>query len=135
MADMTKEMSKKEAGTPDGIERTRPQKVYTPDVDILERKDDIVVTADLPGVDEKTLDITLEKNVLTIYGRVEPFVPEKHRVAYSEYGVGDYQRAFTLSDEVDKDRIQATMKNGVLRLVLPKAEAAKTRKILVSTEA
>ena len=134
MAEMTKEMSKKEAGIPEGVERTRPQKVYTPDVDILERKDDIVVTADLPGVEERTLDITLEKNVLTIYGRVEPVFPGKYRLAYSEYGVGDYQRAFTLSDEVDKDRIQATMKNGVLRLVLPKAETAKTRKIAVSAE-
>ncbi|OGW40988.1 MAG: hypothetical protein A2010_15995 [Nitrospirae bacterium GWD2_57_9] len=130
-----KEVSKKEAGTPQGAERTRPQKVYTPDVDILERKDDIVVTADLPGVDEKNLDITLEKNMLTIYGRVEADSLRMHRLAYSEYGVGDYQRTFTLSDEVDKDRIQATMKNGVLRLVLPKAEGAKTRKILVSAEA
>lgn len=136
LTELNKDMSKKEAETPQGVERTRPQKVYTPDVDILERKDEIVVTADLPGVDEKTLDITLEKNVLTIFGRVEPMNDlAKHRLAYSEYGVGDYQRAFTLSDEVDKNRIQATMKNGVLRLVLPKAEAAKTRKISVSAEA
>lgn len=135
MAEITKEMSKKEAEIPQGVERTRPHKVYTPDVDIVERKDDIMVTADLPGVDEKTLDITLEKNLLTIYGRVESAVPERHRLAYSEYGVGDYQRTFTLSDEVDKEKIQATMKNGVLRLILPKAEAAKTRKITVSAEA
>lgn len=134
MTEMTKDISKKEAETPQGVERTRPHKVYAPAVDILERKDDIVVTADLPGVDEKAIDITLEKNVLTIYGRVESLNPEKHRLAYSEYGVGDYQRAFTLSDEIDKNKIQATMKNGVLRLVLPKAEAAKTRKIMVSTE-
>ncbi len=126
---------KKEAEIPQGLERTRPHKVYTPDVDILERKNDIIVTADLPGVDDKNLDITLEKNVLTIYGRVEPDIPEKHRLAYSEYGIGDYQRAFTLSDEVDKEKIQATMKNGVLRLVLPKAETAKTRKIVVTAQA
>lgn len=135
MAEMTKDMSKKEAETPQGVERTRPHKVYTPDVDILERKDDILVIADLPGVDEKTLDITLEKNLLTIFGRVEPMEHEKRRLAYSEYGIGDYQRTFTLSDEVDKSRIQATIKNGVLRLVLPKAEAAKARKITVSAEA
>ncbi len=136
MAELTKEISKKEAETPQGVERTRPHKVYTPDVDILERKDEIVVMADLPGVDEKNLDITLEKNVLTIYGRVEPIKElSGNRLAYSEYGVGDYQRAFTLSDEVDKEKIQATMKNGVLRLVLPKAEAARTRKIAVSAAA
>ena len=135
MVETTKDILKKEAETPQGVERTRPHKVYAPDVDILERKDEIVVTADLPGVDEKTLDITLEKNVLTIYGRVEPDIPGKQRLAYSEYSIGDYQRAFTLSDEVDKEKIQATVKNGVLRLVLPKSESARTRKIMVSAEA
>lgn len=135
MTELSKDITKKEALTPEGVERTRPHKVYAPDVDILERKDDIIVTADLPGVDEKNMDVTLEKNVLTISGRVEPALPDNYRLAYAEYGVGDYQRAFTLSDEVDKSRIQATMKNGVLRLVLPKAEAAKTRKIHVNTEA
>lgn len=135
MTEATKEIQKKEAEAPQGVERTRPHRVYTPDVDILERKDDIVVTADMPGVDEKTVDITLEKNILTIYGRVEPEIPENHRLAYSEYGIGDYQRAFTLSEEVDREKIQATVKNGVLRLVLPKAEVAKTRKIAVKAEA
>ncbi len=135
MGETVKEMQKKEAATPEGVERTRPRKVYTPAVDILERKDDIVVTADMPGVDEKTVDITLEKNVLTIYGMVEPQFPEAQRLALSEYGVGDYQRAFTLSEEVDRDRINASVKNGVLRLVLPKAAVARARKIEVQAEA
>ena len=135
MTDSPRDVTKKEANTPEGVERTRPHKVYTPNVDILERKDEIVVTADLPGVDDKSLDITLEKNILTINGRVETEVPEPYRMAYSEYGIGDYQRAFSLSDEVDIERIQATMKNGVLRLIIPKAAAVKTRKIAVSAEA
>jgi len=135
MGETVKEIQKKEAATPEGVERTRPRKVYTPAVDILERKDDIVVTADMPGVDERSVDITLEKNVLTIYGMVEPQFPEGQRLALSEYGVGDYQRAFTLSEEVDRDRINASVKNGVLRLVLPKAAAAKARKIEVMAEA
>lgn len=135
MGETVKEIQKKEAATPEGVERTRPRKVYTPAVDILERKDDIVVTADMPGVDEKSVDITLEKNVLTIYGMVEPQFPEGQRLALSEYGVGDYQRAFTLSEEVDRDRINASVKNGVLRLVMPKAAAAKARKIEVKAEA
>jgi len=135
MTESPRDITKKEASTPAGVERTRPHKVYTPNVDILERKDDIVLIADLPGVDEKSLDINLEKNVLTISGRVEPEVPEPYQMAYSEYGIGDYQRAFTLSDEVDKDRIQATMKNGILRLVMPKAAAVKARKITVTAEA
>jgi HSP20 family molecular chaperone IbpA len=132
MTDTNREMTKKEANVPEGVERTKPRRVFKPDVDITEQKDDTVLTADLPGVDDKSLDITLEKNVITIRGKVEPEIPAGYRLAYGEYEVGDYERAFTLSDEVDKDRIQATIKNGVLRLVLPKAAAAKARKIAIS---
>lgn len=128
------ETQKKEVEAPKGTEHISSRRIYTPAVDIIRHKDDIVIIADMPGVDENSVDITLEKNVLTIYGKVEPLVPEKHRLALSEYGIGDYRRAFTISDEIDKDRIQATVKNGVLRLVLPKAEAAKMRKIEVKTE-
>jgi len=135
MNDKEKELQKKEASMPEGVERTRPRKVYTPAVDILERKDEIVVTADMPGVDERSVDITLEKNVLSIAGTVELPSAGGHRPTLAEYGIGDYQRAFTLSGEVDRDRIQATVKNGVLRLVLPKAAAAKTRKIEVRADA
>jgi HSP20 family molecular chaperone IbpA len=88
----------------------------------------------MPGVDEKSIDITLEKNVLTIYGTVEADIPENHNLFLSEYGIGDYQRVFTLSDEVDREKIQAIVNNGVLKLILPKAEAAKTKKIQVKAE-
>ncbi len=132
MTAATQDVIKKEAANQEGVERTRPRKVFTPAVDILEKKDEIVVTADMPGVDERSVDITLEKNILTINGRVEPEIPEGYRLAFSEYGIGDYQRAFTISEEIDRDRIEASVKNGVLRLVLPKAAEAKTRKIAVS---
>ncbi len=132
MTDINREVTKKEANVPDGVERTKPRRVFKPDVDITERKDETVLIADLPGVDDQSLDITLEKNVITIRGRVQPDTPAAYRLAYAEYEVGDYERAFTLSDEVDKDRIQATIKNGVLKLVLPKAPAAKARKISVT---
>jgi HSP20 family molecular chaperone IbpA len=134
MAETTGEIQKKEAGTPEKGERTRERRIYTPHVDIIERKDDIVVIADMPGVDDKSVDITLEKNILTIYGMVDADIPENHKLYLSEYGIGDYQRVFTLSDEVDREKIQATVKNGVLRLILPKAEAAKTKKIPVKPE-
>jgi HSP20 family protein len=130
----TKEIQKKEAGMPQDGEPTRARKVYTPAVDIIERNDDIVVIADMPGVDEKSVDITLEKNMLSIYGRVEPVIPEQHRLSASEYGIGDYQRFFTIADTVDRGRIQASVRNGVLRLVLPKAEEVKTRRIEVTAE-
>jgi HSP20 family protein len=132
MTDINREVTKKEANIPEGVERTKPRRVFKPDVDITERKDETVLIADLPDVDEQSLDITLEKNVITIRGRVQLEMPAGYRLAYAEYEVGDYERAFTLSEEVDKDRIQATIKNGVLKLVLPKAPAAKARKILVT---
>lgn len=134
MAEEMAKMQKKEAGVPEKGEYTRVRRIYTPHVDIIERKDDIVVIADMPGVDDKSVDIVLEKNVLTIYGRVEADIPENQRLYLSEYGIGDYQRVFNLSEEVDKDKIRATVNNGVLRLILPKAESAKTRKITVKAE-
>ena len=134
MQEAAKEIQKKEAENQKGIERTRSTKIFTPAVDIIEKKDDIVVVADMPGVDETSVDITLEKNILTINGRVGPEIPEKHRLVMSEYGVGDFHRVFTISNEIDRDRIQAKVKNGVLRLILPKAEDIKTRKISVKVE-
>jgi len=72
---------------------------------------------------------------LTIYGKVEADIPEKHNLHLSEYGIGDYQRVFTLTDEVDREKIQATVKNGVVKILLPKAKVVKTRKISVKAEA
>jgi len=135
MTDTRMELQKQEAELEKGVEHTRATRVFTPTVDIIEHKNDIVVLADMPGVDDKSVDITLEKELLTIYGRVEPEVPEKHRLAISEYGVGDYKRTFTITNEIDRDHIQASVKDGVLKLVLPKSESAKTRKIPVSGNA
>ncbi|MCG6552321.1 MAG: Hsp20/alpha crystallin family protein [Candidatus Magnetominusculus sp. LBB02] len=128
---MADTLEKKEAEMTEGVERTRAARVYTPAVDIIVKDKEVLVTADMPGVDDKSIDITLEKNVLTIYGKVDVGVPEKYRATYVEYGVGDYSRSFTLSEEVDRQRIEATVKNGVLKLILPMAEAAKTKKIEV----
>jgi HSP20 family protein len=131
MSEENKEIQKKEAATPEKAERTRQRRVYNPSVDIIEKQNETVVIADMPGTDETSVDITLEKNLLDIYGKVDPEIPENMRLAVSEYGIGDYHRTFTLSDEIDREKIQASVKNGVLRLVLPKAERAKTRKIEV----
>ena len=128
-----KEMQKREASSPVETERTQAKKVFIPRVDICETKDAIVLLADMPGVDEKSIDITLEKNVLTLLGRVGPDTYEGYRAAYVEYDAGDYERAFTLSDEIDRDRIDASVRNGVLRLTLPKAEPVKLRKINVKS--
>lgn len=131
MANETQDTKKKEAATVQREERTRERRVYVPSVDIIEGKEETTVIADIPGVDESSVDITVEKNILEIYGKVDPEIPQDMRLAISEYGIGDYHRRFTLSDEIDRDRIQATLKNGVLKLILPRAEKAKTRKIEV----
>jgi len=126
------EMQKFESGQ--ATERMPQRKVFMPRADVVETKDSVVVLADMPGVDEKSLDITLEKNVLTIFGSVEAQWPKGHTPEYVEYDIGDYRRAFTLSDEVDREGIQASVKNGVLRLTLPKAGPAKAKKITVKAE-
>jgi HSP20 family molecular chaperone IbpA len=112
-------------------ERTRDRLAFVPRADIYSTEDEIVVVADMPGVDENSVDITLENNVLTIDGYVEPAQPEGRSLAYAEYRVGDYQRAFTLSDQIDRDGIEATVKDGVLRLHLPKVTEAKVKKIAI----
>jgi HSP20 family protein len=135
MTDTLKEVQKKEAELEKGVERTRETRVFTPAVDIIEKDSNIVILADMPGVDENSVDVTLEKDLLTIYGKIEPEIPANHKLVISEYGIGDYQRTFTLSSEIDRDHIKATVSDGVLRLVLPKAEQAKTKKIPVTGNA
>lgn len=127
----TMEAEKQEVETVDGAERTRARRAYVPRVDIYETDEAIVLLTDMPGVDENSIDITLEKNVLTLNGFVEANDPDNYSLAYAEYQTGDFQRSFTLSNEIDYEKIEATVKNGVLRLHLPKAGPAKTRKITV----
>jgi len=126
------EVEKREVAQADA-ERTRDRLAFVPRADIYETGDEIVVVADMPGVDAKSLDITLENNVLTINGYVEPERPTGYSLTYSEYEVGDYQRAFTLSDQIDREGIEAILKGGVLHLHLPKVKEAKARKIEIKT--
>jgi len=126
---------KQEIETKDGAERTRATPVFLPNVDIYSTAEGITIMADMPGVDETNIDITVEKNILTINGYVPSLspVPEGYELAYSECGFGDYQRSFTLPDEIDRDNIEASLKNGVLHVMLPKAPETQARKITVRT--
>lgn len=128
------EVRKKESGDAKDVERTRSRKCFVPAVDIYERENEMLLIADMPGVDETSVDITLENNVLTIQGAVEPPFRGDYQQVYAEYETGDFQRAFTLTDEIDREKIEATVKNGVLRVVLPKAASAVARKIEVKAE-
>ncbi len=117
---------------PEGVERTTTRAVFRPRVDIIERADSILLVADLPGVDESGVDITLDKHVLTIRGTVVPLEMSGQTAAYREYDEGDFERAFTISAAVDRDAIDATVKNGVLRVRLPRSKESGSQKIRVS---
>lgn len=117
-----------------GTEQTRTQKLFVPRTDIYESKDHLLLLADMPGVKQDSVDITLEHNILSIYGHVEPPIFEGYTLTHCEYGIGDYRRVFTLSNEIDRQGIQASVKNGVLKLVLPKSKSAIPRKIAVKME-
>ncbi len=103
-----------------------------PVVDIWEQDDALVVTADVPGCDESSVDITLEKGVLTIRGAPKMENPEGLTLVYREYEPADYLRTFTLPDEIDRTRVTAVVRNGVLTLTLPKAKEVQPRRIAVS---
>ncbi|WP_119458708.1 Hsp20/alpha crystallin family protein [Rhodospirillaceae bacterium SYSU D60014] len=115
----------------DGGERTHARAVFVPRTDIYETEESIILLAEMPGVAPDAVDITLEKRLLTIHGHAGDQEHEGYRQIYAEYAEGDYERVFTLSEDIDQDRIEASQSDGILRLVLPKAEPAKARKIQV----
>jgi HSP20 family protein len=111
----------------------RPVLNQTPLIDIHESPDGLILEADLPGVGQDQVAIQLEDNVLTLTARVEPPHAGQWRPLHEEYRTADFHRSFILSDEVDRERITASLTNGVLRLNLPKAERAKTRRIEIKS--
>jgi len=113
-------------------ERVRPGRVFIPAVDIFETPQALVLVADMPGVAGDQVSIDLKENVLTISGQVSP-PSEKQVILAQEYAVGDYYREFQVGELVDQGKIEASVKNGVLTLTLPKAEKAKPRRIEVKT--
>ncbi len=114
-------------------EMTKSEVTYSPNVDIVETEKEIVLTSELVGVDEKNLDVMLENNVLTITGKMKDEKLEDYELIYSEYRPVKYERSFTISDEFDKKKLKATLKNGLLTVSIPKAEKAVAKKIAVKT--
>jgi HSP20 family molecular chaperone IbpA len=131
MATNDKQVQKQETRDLQSSERTRWGKVFSPAVDILETKNDLKLYADMPGVDQNSINITIDQGVLKIEGNIDTTPIEGFELYYKEYDIGDYQRTFTLTDTIDQDKISAVYKNGVLELILPKAEEAKPKKIEV----
>lgn len=115
-------------------EQTRDRAVtYTPRCDILETEDELVLYADLPGVQPGDADVRYENGELIIHGKCAPRHDGVSYLAY-EYGIGDFYRAFTIGEAIDADRITAELKHGVLTVHLPKNEAVKPKRITVKTE-
>jgi HSP20 family molecular chaperone IbpA len=104
--------------------------VFEPPVDITEVDDTMLLYVDLPGVKAEDVDVRFENRELQIRGRVTPAA--KPHFLLREYGVGDYYRAFAVTDDIDAEKIRADLNDGVLTVHLPKAEALKQRRITVN---
>jgi HSP20 family protein len=118
-----------------GAEGTRNVPVFVPATDIYETKNALVLSLEMPGVSPDAVNITLEKRVLTIAGHSRSIAPEGFSLTHHEYRDGDYERAFTVSEAIDADNIQAEFKDGVLRLTLPKSQPAPAKTIQVTATA
>ena len=130
---MSTEVTKAPEQTPaeTSAEPARARRVWRPLADIVETKEGVTLMLELPGVAAEDVDVALEKRVLTIRARSTVASPERLRLVHAEYEPGDYERAFTLSDDFDAEKIEAELKNGVLTLRLPRAEAAQPKTIKV----
>ena len=115
----------------EGVERTRSRPTFRPRVDILESDAGLVLIADMPGATSEGLDIVLDRGQLTIRAHVDDGPPEGMSAIYREYDLGDWERSFTLSGDVDVEKIKADLKNGVLTIALPKAPEPETKRIQV----
>lgn len=114
------------------VERKRhPGRLYSPAVDIYDRGNHIEVIADMPGVTEADVDVTVEGNLLTIEGRTQLEAPAQDAI-YHEFGYGNYFRRFELGAEINAEEISAKIRNGELRLTLPKANRLEKKISVVS---
>jgi HSP20 family molecular chaperone IbpA len=110
-------------------ERTEAGKFFSPYTDIHETETAVVVSMEMPGVDKNSIDIRLEKGVLTVKGTIDAAKYESLRPIYSEYNVGNFVRTFTVSTKIDSGAISARVADGVLTVELPKAKEALARRI------
>ena len=111
--------------TNQSIQSERP--VFTPRTQVHDGEDSVVLVADMPGVDDQSVEVTLEDDVLTIVGRTQDAAPAGYKRIYAEFEQGDYRRSFVLSDRADAAGIQASVTNGVLRVEVPKVKPAQRR--------
>ncbi len=112
-------------------EQTIQGKFYIPPTDIVETEKVLRVIMDMPGVHRENISVNLEKDVLKVEGLIDSSPYLKANPLYTEYNVGHYTRSFNLSKTIDQEHIEASLNDGVLTLVLPKAEEAQPRQIAI----
>jgi HSP20 family protein len=103
-----------------------------PVTDIFETDQALTVILEMPGVDKDRVDVRVENDILSVEGQVDLSKYQGLAPLYIEYNVGNYARSFQLSSKIEQERITAELKDGVMTLVLPKAEKAKPRRIAVN---
>jgi HSP20 family protein len=113
-------------------EGTTPGRLFVPVTDIFETPEALTVLLEMPGVDRDSIEANVENNVVTIQGRIDFSKYEGMQPVYTEYIVGHYARSFEISNQFDQSKINAQMKDGVVTIVLPKAESTKPRRIQIS---
>jgi HSP20 family protein len=113
-------------------EKTVPARYYVPNTDICETEDALTVIMEMPGVEKKDLDVNLENDVLRVEGRIDFRKYEGLEPLYTEYNVGHFARAFTLSRQIDQQQISAQLEDGVLTLTLKKSREAAPRRIAIN---
>ena len=126
-----KELGTAPGASAPGAQPARDTRAIVPRVDVLEDATGITLLADLPGVPKDKLELKVEGDTLLIEGEVATTMPQELQPVYAEVRVARYRRAFTLSRELDPARIEASMKDGVLTLRIPKQEHAQPRRITV----
>ncbi len=123
-----------ESAPPPPPEYPVEQIVFTPPIDIYETAEGLVLQADLPGVASESLELQIQNNKLSLYGKVSSSVPPDARLIHQEYQVGHFLRSFILSDEVDHERISAKLNQGVLEVVLPRLPKPEPRRIQIQID-
>ena len=113
-------------------EKTVPARYYVPSTDICETEDALTVVMEMPGVEKKDLDVNVENDVLRVEGRIDFRKYEGLEPLYTEYNVGHFARAFTLSRQIDQQQISAQLEDGVLTLTLKKSREAAPRRIAIN---
>ncbi len=111
-----------------------PESYFVPATDVYETADELVLVAEMPGVRQDGLEVTVEDNVLVIRGKPRPESQGGGDVLLQEFTAGEFYRAFQLPADYETAKIQAALKHGVLTLSLPKSDRLKPRRIEVTVE-